>query len=74
MLEKASLFLEDTMDTLFKMKVDFQFHKETKNSLHFKELINEDGIERMGSIYIKKSAFAALKVRPETLSVTIESL
>lgn len=50
--------------------ITFTFRNETKNTFRFQEEAEDDDI--IGSLYIRKSAFADGKA-PESLTVTIET-
>lgn len=38
------------------MKVTFEFEKETKNTMRFQEVVNENETPVCGTIYVQKSA------------------
>ena len=43
------------------MKVTFEFEKETKNTMRFQEVVNENETPVCGTIYVQKSALKDMK-------------
>jgi hypothetical protein len=52
-------------------ELTFKFHKETKTTVRFSEVVADDGTPVVGELYVKKTA---LKVIPKMIQMTIGEL
>jgi len=52
-------------------ELTFEFHKETKTTVRFSEVVADGGTPIVGELYVKKTA---LKVIPKMIQMTIGEL
>lgn len=58
-----------------KLTLEFEFEKQTKNTVRFQEVVGDDEIEYVGAIYIKKHALKDLDWNEDkNIELTIEAI